>query len=111
MQVTLPVTLGNMPSNLDGFRQGKTDHDEEDIFVSRGALGAAIVPRSARKLSPEAKADLADLQRCVGALNTLIDTLPGLVEDLRDQGVSWGVIGWAVGTTGEAARQRWRDPS
>ena len=30
-----------------------------------------------------------------------------LVADARNAGVSWGLIGWSLGMTGEGARQRY----
>ena len=55
-----------------------------------------------------------EIQRLVEAVERwrdlerqLHDARVGTVRDLRARGASWDTVGWVLGTTGEAARQRW----
>ena len=55
--------------------------------------------------------EVLDADHATFARECAID-IPGeetdeLVAEARSAGLSWAVIGWSVGTTGEAARQRW----
>ena len=91
---------------LEGYPRGATDHDDDDVLLQLVGGQGVAVPRSLQRLDADAKLDVADLMRCVAALAELQDQVGLLVDDLRGQGVSWSGIGWALGTTGEAARQR-----
>lgn len=74
-----------------------------------GIRHAAVMPRSVARLPEESIAVLRSLQRNVLATQHLTNQLDYLVDQARDEGASWAAIGWSVGTTGEAARQRWGD--
>ena len=86
-----------------------TDFDGEDVLVMADANGPTIVPRSLEKLRGEDRAVMAEVMRAAAAVMQAQAALSELVADARDRGVSWSAIGWSVGTTGEAARQRWGD--
>lgn len=78
------------------------------VTIARTVDGHAYFrPRYIMSLSEEAAAVVAALQRAAIHRSEIDASIDGLVEDLRDLGASWAAIGWSVGTTGEAARQRW----
>ncbi len=90
---------------------GNDEHEGEAVAVVRGAGGALaflpMPPAGLERLSGEGIADVAALQQAVMARRELLHQVDVLVESLRLRGASWGVIGWSVGTSAEAARQRW----
>jgi hypothetical protein len=86
---------------------GATDYPDDDVVVEVfEGRGATMVPRTLQKIPAEAKLEIAGVIRRVAGINKLHEELDELVESLRSRGVSWHGIGWALGTTGEAARQR-----
>ena len=72
-----------------------------------GKRSTVIVPRAFARLSQEGMEVVSDLQRKAFALHDLRDEVEALVIQSREAGASWAVIGWSVGTSGDAARQRW----
>lgn len=64
-------------------------------------------PRAVARLGGDQRAALDRVSEAAGALQRAQDDLRARVVAARSYGVSWAVIGHAVGTTGEAARQRW----
>jgi len=72
-------------------------------------LTAATVvePRSIVKLEPAARRTLHELQAVALELRQAEERQRRLVRALRNAGAPWSAVGWAVGTSGEAARQRW----
>jgi hypothetical protein len=83
----------------------------EDVLVMMGERSAAFVPDSLRGLSGRAVDAAACLQRTVLDLRDLQDRVNDHVHALRAEGASWAVVGWCVGTSAEAARQRWGKPA
>ncbi len=69
--------------------------------------GAYVIPRSIARLSGPAEELVHHLQHLAITRQELEDAIAEAVLDGRHLGVSWSAIGWSVGTTGEAARQRW----
>jgi hypothetical protein len=67
----------------------------------------AVEPRSVKALKARDRQAVSDLVSVTGAIHDAQRKQVVAVRSLRSAGVSWGAIGWAVGTTGEAARQRW----
>jgi hypothetical protein len=65
------------------------------------------VPRAASRLDGQQRAALEAVGSAAEGIRDLQDALASLVASARSRGVSWALIGSAVGTTGEAARQRW----
>jgi hypothetical protein len=93
------------PVHLDN---GDPSETAAGVEIRRTKLGrGVIVPRSLRDMSGEAAEAVADLQGVVGEIENLQNQLDLFVNEARGHGVSWDGIGWCVGTTGEAARQRW----
>jgi hypothetical protein len=50
---------------------------------------------------------LGHLQELAGIVRATQLGIAETVQEARSAGASWDAIGWSVGTTGEAARQRW----
>ena len=76
------------------------------VVRQQGRLAAAILPASVSKLSGDQLEVVSDLQHLAADIADRQMQLGRLVDEARDLGVSWVAIGWSVGTTGEAARQR-----
>lgn len=94
-------------SDLEPTNVGNDDHDDEPVAVVRGSrLRAAFVPASVSRLDDDQVAILADLQHVVLEIADRQDAVARLVADARSEGCSWAAIGWSIGTSGEAARQR-----
>lgn len=75
---------------------------------------APSAPRSVEALDQAARERLAAVVAAAAAARAAQERVGRLVDDLRGAGVSWHAVGWAVGTTGESARQRYggaRPPS
>lgn len=92
---------------------GAVPYDEDHAIVVAtdldGTRHGVVLPRSIAKLPEESIAVLKSVQRNVLQTQALTQQLDYLVDQARDEGISWAAIGWSVGTTGEAARQRWGD--
>lgn len=88
---------------------GETDFDGEGVCVMRYEEGrAAVVPVSVRRLDPEGRQAVRRVQETAARIHELQDELERLVLEGREEfGLSWNVVGWAIGTTGENARRRW----
>ena len=81
--------------------------DDQRIGVTRLPDGRHVVlPESLTRLAGHDLEIAADLQHVAAELRRLDDHRTALVREARDSGLSWNAIGWCVGTTGEAARQR-----
>lgn len=92
----------------------ETDYEDEPfrIDLCRTADGrnvATLMPARAKRLPPEAAELYRELIRLSDALGDLQDQVEALVPQLRSEGVSWSLIGHALGYTGEAVRTRWGD--
>jgi hypothetical protein len=83
----------------------------EDVLVMMGERSAAFVPDSLKGLSGRAVDAAACLQRTVLEVRDLQERVNDHVHALRSEGASWAVVGWCVGTSAEAARQRWGKPA
>ncbi len=73
------------------------------------AGGAYLMPKSVARLTGDAADVVAELQDAALARREINDRVEQLVCAARDLGASWDAIGWSVGTTGQAARQRWSE--
>lgn len=95
----LDPVMGEMAPGLnhDGPVQIVTTHDGAAFFTP---------PSAWRKLTAEQRMEFAALQQLVSQIHVMQGHLELHVQELRDAGLSWHMIGWALGTTGEAARQR-----
>lgn len=92
----------------DDVPMGGPEDDGGPVAIVRTAEGkAVVVPGTVTRLRGEAlwafgRVELAALKRAEAQLE-----IEAGVHAARAQGVSWAALGWAVGTTGEAARKRW----
>jgi hypothetical protein len=89
-----------------------SDYPEEDggvVIVAGDDFGAAILPGSVAKLAGPKRRAAIELQRTVRQIMELQSVMFELVGSLRAQGVSWGAIGFLVGTSPQAARERFSD--
>lgn len=82
--------------------------DEGGMSVVKTPSGqATLLPNAARRLSGDALETYADLMKIALEVQAREDRMAQLADELRGYGVSWGLIGTAVGLTGEGARQRY----
>jgi hypothetical protein len=100
------------PSDLDDRSEvGGEGVDEfksvELAFGPHGAVFVPIPPVGIARLHRDAVARLGHLQDAVMQRRQLLDEIDDHVAELRALNVSWNIIGWSVGTSAEAARQRW----
>jgi hypothetical protein len=96
--------------DLDPVDVGNDDESEvsDGVAVMRTRLGRGVLlPRSLQGLSGDAAEAVADLQSCALEIHEKQRALEVFVHEARGYGVSWAGIGWSVGTSAEAARQRW----
>lgn len=100
------------PAELDDLNlPGNDEHDDESVAVTLAAGGVAgLVPESFGRLSSDERGLCTQLISLVGRRRWLAREIDDLVQHMRHHGLSWGVVGWCVGTSSEAARQRWSEP-
>lgn len=67
----------------------------------------AIRPRAWNRLDPQGQSLVAGIQTIAAQIHEMQGHLEEHVTEAREQGVSWDLVGWSVGTSGNAARQRW----
>lgn len=98
-------------SELDDMNvPGNDEFDGEDQVVALNEHGAAVIrPKSFDRLPPRALELANQLMGLVAHRRFLAQHIDELVPRARDLGLSWGQIGWCVGTSGQAAQQRWGD--
>jgi hypothetical protein len=77
------------------------------VTDTEGRRSAVLVPVAFARLSQEGVEVVADLQRKALLLQEIREDIEALVVEARTVGASWDVIGWSVGTSGQASRQRW----
>lgn len=108
----LAKIVGMTDHEVEPFPTDLLEHDE-GVVISASGTGtgrtAVLRPSSVERATPDQHDALHALQRAALGAREAQATLRAEVEYARDLGVSWGVIGWCVGTSGEAARQRYGD--
>lgn len=67
----------------------------------------AIRPKAWDRLSPGAQDEMAELQLLAAKIHELQGDLEERALSVRRRGASWALIGWALGTSGQAAQKRW----
>ena len=80
---------------------------DQDLDRMIAATWSPPVPRAVERLGSDQRAALYALAGVASDLAFTRQRLDETVAESRAVGVSWAAIGLAVGTTGEAARQRW----
>lgn len=84
------------------------DLSDEDVVVVRTPEGqATLLPLSARRLSGDALETYAEVMKTALQVDELEGRIARMVDELRGYGVSWNLVGHAVGLTGEGARTRY----
>ena len=81
------------------------DPGEDDLDLHRD--WSPPTPRAVSRLGSEQRVALERIGHVSGEAQRAAADLAASVLAGRAQGLSWSVIGHAVGTTGEGARQRW----
>jgi hypothetical protein len=97
------------PTALEDTGPGLTE--TESVHVLRTPAGSAffrpaVPPRSWGRLSEEGQEVIAGLQQIAAQIHEMQGHLEHHVHEARELGASWDLIGWSIGTTGEAVRQR-----
>ena len=64
-------------------------------------------PRAWDWMGEEGQSLMSGLQHIAAEIHEMQGHLERHVLEARKIGASWDLIGWSVGTTGDAARQRW----
>ena len=91
-------------------RYEESDFPDEDLAVVRTQDGhATLLPRSASRLSGEALETYATMMKAGFMLREMEDDVREMVLEARQLGVSWALIGSALGLTGEGVRRRYGD--
>jgi len=91
-----------------GLAHGEPGHLTGDVaFLTGSAGGVVLAPVSYRRLSAPARDAVQGVQEAATAIRAWQAQLEERVLAARDEGVSWDLLGWSVGTTGSAARKRW----
>jgi hypothetical protein len=89
-------------------RYDESDFEGEGFVVGKTPEGRSyMLPKSARRLSGDALEVYADLLAIGVKVSQLEDEMTELATDLRRLGVSWALIGSAVGLTGSGAQKRY----
>lgn len=84
------------------------DFMPEGFAVVRGDTGrAAFLPFAARRLKGEALDVFTTMQRGGIIISEIEHDLHHMAHEARELGLSWSLIGAAVGLTGEGARRRY----
>lgn len=91
-----------------GRLHGEPGGDDGDVAVYRAPDGSTVMaPVSYRRLDPAGRDAVAAVQQAASQIAQWQALLAESVSLARDEGVSWDLLGWSVGTTGSAARKRW----
>lgn len=112
-QGPLRATVGNMTIiDADPIRAGSPVADDETVSIvvlkkQDGTDAAVLVPRSIRNAPPHLLEVYSDLQTTAALIEQAMRDLDATVLEAREMGASWGSIGWSVGISQQAARQRW----
>lgn len=86
---------------------GAAHPDAGDVSIVRTPSGGAFfAPASLRRLDGEQQEVAASLQRAALAALQVQQLVAQQVDEARAAGLSWSAIGWCLGVTGEASRQR-----
>lgn len=90
-------------------RELRADHEElgEGIVYATTAGPAYIEPEAVRRLGESARSQFRHLCDLALERQALEREIRHAILGMRSQGISWAVIGAAVGTSGQAARKRY----
>ena len=99
--LTLDRPSGHRPASTRRRVRRVVENDDYAAFTRR------VLAAHARRIGSGDIEGLADLAALAAEVNTALHTA---VTDLRDQGYSWADIAARLGTTRQAAHQRFRGP-
>lgn len=94
------------PGAIEGA-DGWTGRTAINVTEDGRAYFEPEMPRAAARLTEEGREAFISVQRSVMAVREAQARLDEQIEWARDAGVSWALLGWCLGLTGEAARKRW----
>lgn len=103
----------DVATSVTNDEYGAPEEDGVNIVMA-GPGRALFLPIAVKRLTPDKLEVLADLQHIVLERQKLLGDMEEVVLAARSMGLSWNVIGWSTGMTGQAARKRWmelEDPS
>jgi hypothetical protein len=88
------------------------DLERDGVAVVRdvGTGQAYFVPAALRHIPASTAVHVRDAQLAVRQQRKALDDLDAAVAAMRRNGLSWNSVGWVVGTSAQAARQRWMIP-
>lgn len=100
------------PRDIEFGRPGGAGVDPDalvdGVALIRTAEGSGvIVPRALAKLRGPAATAAAQLQHQARVRADAQERIDHLVDHCREEGLSWGSIGWCLGTTSQAVQQRY----
>lgn len=96
-----------MTDTVGGLDEAPAGGVEVGISGLGDAFFQPITPERLSRLNEVQAASVADVQRISMHLREVREELDEAVRLAREDGISWHLIGWSVGTTAEGARQRW----
>jgi hypothetical protein len=97
------------PTALEDTGPGLTEEGAVEVVktsTGEAFFRPAVRPRSWDRLGEEGQYVLAGLQGIAAQIHEMQGHLEEHVLEARELGASWDLIGWSIGTTGEAVRQR-----
>lgn len=86
---------------------GNDEFPGESVTISLRDGVAMMRPASFDRLDDDQRDAAAELQHIAGHRRKLAEMLDEAVVDARDLGLSWGQIGWCIGTSSQNAQKRW----
>lgn len=91
---------------------GHLERDGGALQIVRDAAGQTFwqPPQNTRawkRLTSDGKGLVSHLQALATNRQYMDEAIEEHIAAARDEGVSWEIIGWSVGMTGEGARQRY----
>jgi hypothetical protein len=92
---------------LEGFPELPDGDETVTLSVDRETGVAGWWPESYKRLDGHVQSMLTSLREAVEYRRALESQIDEFVLDLRGHSISWTLIGFGVGTSAEAARQRW----
>ncbi len=110
------VSRKRQPDDVDVASHIGNDQHDGDVAVHirtmlDGSSDSIFWPVGWARLDDYGRELVSQIQHTVIQRERLLAELDGLVEDLRNEGASWTVIGWCTGMTQQAAHKRWADSS
>lgn len=103
----LDVASSVLNNDYADLENGPPHEPVAKILTTRS--GALFLPIAVKRLPEDQLETLADLQHLALARQQALISIEEVIVVARNQGLSWNVIGWSIGMSGQAARKRWLD--